>query len=153
MTSLNLLLLGHILGTVTLVGGAFMLQVLAILAGRSASPADLVVMARSAAWVGPRVFMPAAIVVVATGAALASRLGYAFDEPFLLVGLGVVLAASATGPAYLAPEARRISRLVATNGDACPEARLRLRRLFLVSRVELALLVAAVAVMVLKPGL
>jgi uncharacterized membrane protein len=152
MTYLNLLLLGHILGTVALVGGAFMLQILAVLASRSPIPADLVALSRQAAWIGPRVFLPAAVIIVATGAGMASELQYALGEPFLLIGLGVIVVAAATGPAYLAPESTRISRLVADEGEACPEARARLRRLFLVSRVELLLLVVAVAAMVVKPS-
>lgn len=152
MTSLDLLVLGHVLGTVSLVGGTFMLQILAVLATRSAA-ADLVALARQAAWIGPRVFMPSALLIVATGVGMASELGYSPDEPFVLIGAGAILVAAATGPAYLAPESRRISRLVAADGEACPEARKRLRRLFLVSRVELLLLVVAIAAMVVKPSL
>jgi uncharacterized membrane protein len=151
MTSLQLLLLGHVLGAAVLVGGAFTLQVLAVLASRSPSPADLVTLARQAAWIGPRVFMPAGVVMLATGAALVSEMGYAFDEPFVLVGLAVVVAAGATGPAYLAPEAARIGRLM-TAGGAPDEVRVRVRRLFVVSRIELALFVVALAAMVVRPS-
>ena len=151
MTAFDLLLLGHVLGTTVLVGGAFMLQILAVLASRSQVPGDLVSLARQAAWIGPRVFLPAAALVAVTGAGLASKLQYAPSEPFLLVGLAVIVVAAATGPAYLAPESRRIGRLVAAEGDRCEEARARMRRLFVVSRVELLLLVVAVAAMVVKP--
>jgi uncharacterized membrane protein len=152
MTSLQLLVLGHVLGTVSLVGGTFMLQILAVLATRSPVAADLTALARQAAWIGPRVFMPSALVIVATGLGMASQLRVALNEPFVLIGAAAILFAAATGPAYLAPESRRISRLVAADGDASPEARKRLRRLFVVSRVELLLLVAAVAAMVVKPS-
>lgn len=152
MTSFQLLLLGHVLATAVLVGGAFMLQVLAVLASRSPGPVEMVALARQASWIGPRVFLPSAAIVVLTGAGLASRLGYSFDEPFLLVGLGVIVATGATGPAYLAPESIRISGLIAAGGDATAEVRARVRRLFLVSRVELVLLVLAVAAMVVKPS-
>jgi uncharacterized membrane protein len=152
MTSLKLLLLGHILGTAILVGGAFMLQVLAVLAARSPTAADLAALSRQAAWIGPRVFLPAAALIAATGAGLASRLDVALGEPFVLVGLAVILVAAATGPGYLAPEARRISRLVAAQGPGSAEARRRLRRLFLASRVELLLLIVAVAAMVAGPA-
>jgi uncharacterized membrane protein len=152
MTSFQLLVLGHVLGTTVLVGGAFMLQVLAMLASRSPGPDEMVALARQAAWIGPRVFLPSAAIVALTGAGLASQLGYSFDDPFLLVGLGVIVAAGATGPAYLSPESIRISRLMAAGGDATAEVRARVRRLFFVSRVELALLVLAVAAMVVKPS-
>jgi uncharacterized membrane protein len=153
MTSLNLLVLGHILGTVVLVGGAFMLQMLAVLAARSPAAADLAALSRQAAWIGPRVFLPAAVLIAATGAGMASRLGVALDEPFVLTGLVVIVIAAVTGPAYLAPESRRISRLLAAEGPRSAEARRRLRRLFLASRIELVLLVIAVAAMVVGPAL
>lgn len=152
MTSLQLLVLGHVLGTVSLVGGTFMLQILAVLATRSPVASDLVALARQAAWIGPRVFMPSALLIVATGVGMASQLRVALDEPFVLIGAGAILVAAATGPAFLAPESRRIGRLVAAD-EASPEARRRMRRLFLVSRVELLLLVVAVAAMVVKPSL
>jgi uncharacterized membrane protein len=152
MTLLSLFLLGHILGTVALVGGAFMLQVLALLAARSGAPGELAALARQAAWIGPRVFLPAAVLIVASGAGMASELGYRLDEPFILVGLGVIGVAAMTGPAFLAPESERISRLIAAGGPDA-EVRRRLRRLFVVSRIELLLLVLAVAGMVLKPSL
>lgn len=151
MTYLDLLVLGHVLGTVVLVGGTFMLQILAVLATRSAVPSDLVSLSRQAAWIGPRVFLPSGLLIVATGAGMASQLRYALDEPFVLIGLGAILVAAGTGPVYLAPESKRISRMTAAAGPACAEARRRLRRLFLVSRVELLLLVVAVAAMVVKP--
>jgi uncharacterized membrane protein len=152
MTSYQMLLLGHVLGATVLVGGAFMLQILAMLASRSPGPGEMVALARQAAWIGPRVFMPSALIVVATGAGLVSQLGYSFDEPFLLIGLGVILVAGATGPAYLAPESIRITRLMTAGGDATAEVRTRVRRIFVVSRIELTLLVIAVAAMVVKPS-
>jgi uncharacterized membrane protein len=153
MTSLQLLVLGHVLGTTVLVGGAFMLQILAVLASRSPVAADLVTLARQAAWIGPRVFLPAAGLIVVTGAGLVAQLRYSLDEPFVLIGFSVILLAAATGPAYLAPESTRISRLMTAGGAAADEAQARVRRLFLVSRIELVLLVLAVAAMVVKPSL
>jgi uncharacterized membrane protein len=152
MLHYNLLLLGHILGTVTLVGGTLMLQLLALLAARSAGTEELLTVSRQAGWIAPRVFLPAAALTAVTGVALASESGYRLDQLFLLFGFGVLVAGSAAGPLYLAPESRRISRLIATEGVACPQVRTRLGRLFLVTRIELVLLVLALAGMVLKPS-
>jgi uncharacterized membrane protein len=151
MNVIDLFLLGHVLGTTILVGGAFTLQVLAALASRSPTAADLAALSRQAAWFGPRVFLPAGVLIAATGVELATREGYDFAQPFVVLGLIALAAAAATGPAYLAPESSRVSRLLAAEGAACAEARVRLRRLFLVSRMELAVLVIAMAGMVLKP--
>jgi uncharacterized membrane protein len=152
MLEYKLLLLGHILGTVTLVGGTLMLQLLALLASRSAGSDELLTVSRQAGWIAPRVFLPAAALTAVTGVALAARSGYELDQLFLLFGFAVLVAGSAAGPLYLAPESKRISRLIATEGSACSEVGKRLRRLFLVTRIELVLLVLALAGMVLKPS-
>ncbi|MEA2269265.1 MAG: hypothetical protein QOD55_1107 [Solirubrobacteraceae bacterium] len=152
MLRYDLLLLGHILATVTLVGGTLMLQLLALLAARSPGSNELLTVSRQASWIAPRVFLPAAAVTMATGLALASESGYELDQLYLLFGFAVLVAGSAAGPLYLAPEAKRIGRLIAADGTAGPEVGTRLRRLFLVTRVELILLVLAVAGMVLKPS-
>ena len=150
----NLLLLGHILGSTALVGGTLLLQVLAVRATWPSAPRDeLLGLARQAGWVGPRVFLPASALILVTGAGLSSQLHYALDEPFVLIGLGVLLAASATGPAFLAPESRRIGRVIAERGAHCAEVERRVRRIFLVSRVELTLLLLALTAMVLRPTL
>ena len=153
MNVIDLFLLGHVLGTTILVGGAFTLQILAVLASRSATAADLGALSRQAAWFGPRVFLPSGVLIAATGVELATREGYDFAQPFVVLGLIALAVAAATGPAYLAPESSRVSRLLTVEGAACAEARVRLRRLFLVSRMELAVLAIAMAGMVLKPAL
>lgn len=154
MLTYNLLLLGHILASAALVGGTLLLQVLAVRATGPRAPRDeLVALARQAGWVGPRVFLPASVVIAATGAGLAARMHVALGEPFILLGLAVLLAASATGPLFLAPESRRVGRLIAAQGPACDEVERRVRRIFLVSRVELSLLLVALAGMVLRPTL
>lgn len=152
MLEYKLLLLAHILGTVTLVGGTLMLQLLALLATRSAGSDELLTVSRQAGWIAPRVFLPASALTGVTGVALAAKAGYELDQLYLLLGFAALLAGSAAGPLYLAPESKRISRLIATHGSACAEVRTRLRRLFLVTRVELVMLVVALAGMVLKPS-
>jgi len=152
MRPYDLILLVHVLGAVTLVGGAFMLQLLALLAARTGGPEDLATVSRQASWVGPRVFVPTAAITLLSGLWLASESGYSLREGFLLLGLLVIVASSAAGPLFLAPESKRISRLIAAEGVGCREVVRRLRRLFLVTRVELVLLVLALAGMVLKPS-
>jgi len=153
MNVIDLFLLGHVLGTTVLVGGAFTLQILAVLASRAATAGELGALSRQAAWFGPRVFLPSGVLIAATGLELATREGYDFGQPFIVLGLAALAVAAATGPAYLAPESSRVSRLLAAEGPASAEARVRLRRLFLVSRIELAVLVIAMAAMILKPSL
>lgn len=54
---------------------------------------------------------------------------------------------------FLGPQSGRLRKMYDTEGPDAPGAPALIRKLFLVSRIELALLVLIVADMVLKPGL
>lgn len=150
----DLLILGHIFGATTLVGGRLLLHALTLRATSPRAPrGEILMLARQAAWVGPRVFLPASAVLLGSGAGLMSELHYQLGDLFILVGLVILLAASGTGPLFLAPESRRIGRLIEERGSDAPEVDRRLRRIFVVSRVEMALLLVALVAMVLRPSL
>ena len=57
------------------------------------------------------------------------------------------------GAGYLGPESGRLSKLVEERGPEDPEYLRRVSRIFLVSRIELVLLILAVLDMTIKPGL
>jgi hypothetical protein len=57
------------------------------------------------------------------------------------------------GMAYFAPESRRLGRLAEERGIDDPEVRVRMKRLLMISRIELVLLLLVVTDMVAKPGL
>jgi hypothetical protein len=71
---------------------------------------------------------------------------------------GYCLASSASsslqsrGAAFLGPEAGRLKKLMQEQGETAPEVGTRLSRIFLVSRIELVVLLLVVADMALKPG-
>jgi hypothetical protein len=68
------------------------------------------------------------------------------------VGLVVWILAAVTGAAFLGPESGRIAKVVATEGAESTAARRRIDRILLISRVELALLLVVVFMMVVKLG-
>ena len=57
-----------------------------------------------------------------------------------------------TGIAFLGPESKRIAVAIDAHGADSPEAVARIRRILLVSRIELVILVLIVFDTVLKPG-
>ena len=148
----SLLLLVHLLAVHTLVGGLLLLQVLAVRAARAPAADDLLALWRQAGWLGPRVFIPASGLILTTGLALTSASGYRLDQPYLIAGLLVLLGGALAGPLYHAPESRRVTDLIRTAGAASAEVRWRLRRVFLIARLELGLLILAIVCMVVKPG-
>ena len=70
----------------------------------------------------------------------------------MLVGLGVFAASFLAGAGFLGPESGRLSKLIADRGPEDPDVERRIRRILLISRIELVLLVIVVADMVVKPG-
>ena len=77
----DLLILGHIFASATLVGGTLLLQVLALRASSPSAPrGEMLALARQAGWVGPRVFLPASAIILGTGVGLASEMQYGLDR-------------------------------------------------------------------------
>ena len=62
------------------------------------------------------------------------------------------LVMSLTGAGFIGPESGRIGRLIAERGPADAEVQQRIRRVFVISRIDLVVLGVVVADMVFKPG-
>ena len=139
----------HILCAVIWVGGAFVTQVHAIRAQRNGA-VPIAAFAKDTEFVGMRVFLPASLILLATGIWLISRDVFTLDQwnvwGLIVIGVSVVI-----GAGFLGPESGRVGQLMAERGENDAEAQRRLNRLFTVSRVELVLLLSVVLVMALKP--
>jgi uncharacterized membrane protein len=141
----------HVLAAVVWVGGATATQVFAIRANRSDDPNKLAGFSRDAEWIGMRVFLPMSLLLVATGFGMIGDADLDF-ETWIVIGLAVWLASVVTGAAFLGPESGRIAAVVEREGPTSPEAMRRIRRIFVISRIELLLLMIVVVDMVVKPG-
>jgi uncharacterized membrane protein len=140
----------HILASVLWVGGAAATQVFAYRASSSGDPHRLAGFSADAEWIGTRVFLPSSLVLVVFGFLLIHELDTGY--PFWIVFALVVWAASAlTGSLFLGPESGRISKVTEAEGVESPEVQRRTRRIFLISRIELTLLILVVLDMTLKP--
>lgn len=146
-------LAAHLLAAVVWVGGGATVQVLAVLATRSKQAEHMARFAREAELVGMRVFLPASLLVLGFGFALVEEGHWGYDQFFVQLGLAGSGASAAVGIFFLGPEAGRIAKAIEAHGVESPEAQGRLRRIFLVSRVELLVLLAVVFVMAAKPFL
>jgi uncharacterized membrane protein len=142
----------HVLAAVIWVGGACTLQVFAVLANRSTDPAELATFARNASWVGERLFLPASLVLVVFGAWTVHEGGWSYSQTWLWLGVLVFAASFLVGAGFLGPEGKRIAAAIEQAGPSSPEARMRINRIFLVSRIELVFLLLIVLDMVVKPG-
>jgi hypothetical protein len=78
--------------------------------------------------------------------------GWAFTDLWIILGLIGIAFSAIVGATYLGPESGRIGVLIEERGPADAEVVSRLNRLFMVSRVELVILLLIVINMVVKPG-
>jgi uncharacterized membrane protein len=99
--------------------------------------------------------VPSAFILVILGFILLHVSAGAYDlgQGWVLFGFIVWLLSFIVGAGYLGPESGRLSELVEERGPEDPEYLRRLGRIFVISRIELLLLVLVVLDMAVKPGL
>ncbi|HEY3765067.1 MAG TPA: DUF2269 family protein [Gaiellales bacterium] len=145
----------HVLSAVVWVGGACMVQVYAFLAVRTSDPVRVATFAKDTEFVGTRIFLPTALILLVSGMLTLreSSGAWSYSQGWVQFGLAIIALSIVVGAAYLGPESGRIARATETGGVSSPEVQQRIRRIFLVSRIELVLLLAVIFDMVVKPGM
>jgi hypothetical protein len=152
VTYAEFLLFGHLLFVATWVGTDVSLQLFALRA-RMAGPQRMADFLGDVEWIGLRLLNPAALLVVLFGVLLVIEdPNYEFSQAWITLGLIAFLASAITGAAFLGPETGRIGKLVQQHGPDAAEVQARIRRVFLISRIELVVLVLIILDMVIKPG-
>jgi uncharacterized membrane protein len=145
----------HVLSAVVWVGGACTVQVYALLALRTNDPVRVAAFAKDTEFVGMRIFLPSSLILLVSGIFTLhdSSGAWSFSQGWVQFGLVVIALSILVGAGYLGPEAGRIGKATEAGGVEAPEVQARIRRIFLVSRVELVFLLAVVFDMVVKPGM
>jgi uncharacterized membrane protein len=151
ITTLQWYLAVHILAAVLWVGTNFATQIYAVRAQRANDPGHLAALLGDIEWLGTRILIPTSLTLVAFGFLLKheEHLGWPF---WLSFGLGVWIFSFVAGAGFLGPETGRIKQIIEEKGIESDEAQAKVSRIFLVSRIELVLLILAVLAMTLKPG-
>jgi uncharacterized membrane protein len=147
------LLAFHILMAVIWVGSNVAIQIFVIRARRAGTD-RLAYFAGEINWYGTRVLVPASLTLVILGFILLHESSGAYDlgQGWVTFGFVVWLLSFIAGSSYLGPESGRLSKLVEERGPDDPEYQRRISRIFLVSRIELVLLILVVLDMAIKPG-
>ncbi len=109
-------------------------------------------LAQEAEWIGLRIFFPASLLLLAAGIGLVVVGNWGFGTPWVLIGIGGMLFSAVVGATFLSPQSKQIGMLIEQKGTNDPEVVQRLGRVFLVSRIELAVLLLVVLDMTIKPG-
>jgi uncharacterized membrane protein len=141
----------HVLMAVVWVGGAIMLHVLAVRTMRANDPQRLRTFAGEIEFVGTRIFMPASLILVILGVVMVID-RWAFDQFWIIAAIAMFAFSFVSGAFYLGPQTGKLKKLYETEGTDAAGAPVLIRKLFVISRIELVLLVLIVFDMVLKPG-
>jgi uncharacterized membrane protein len=144
-------LLLHVLTAIVWVGGACALQALAFLTIRRNDALEIARFAKDAEFVGMRIFLPSSLLLIIAGSWMIYDGPWALGDTWVAVGLALYVLSFLTGMGFLGPESGRISALTTEHGPEHPEVQRRIKRVLLVSRIELIWLIAIVVLMVIKP--
>jgi uncharacterized membrane protein len=144
----------HVLAAVVWVGGACVVQVYALLALRTNDPVRVAAFAGDTEFVGTRIFIPASLILLVSGLFTVHESGgaWSYSQGWVQFGVAIVVLSIVVGAGYLGPESGRIARATEAHGVASAEVQARIRRILLVSRIELVLLLCVIFDMVVKPG-
>jgi len=153
MESYDWLLLGHILAAIAWVGGAITMQTVGARLVRAESPEAVAAFARTAEWIGPRLYMPASLAVLGFGIALvAASDAWSIGQLWIILALVGIAISAIGGAVFFGPQAKRIGEALRSEGAESERAQALIRRLFVVGRIDLVVLLLIVVDMVLKPG-
>ena len=145
--------LAHILAAITWAGGGIFVQLYATRLDRQNDPVRLAGFAKDIEWFGLRVFTSSSLLVLATGITLVIYTpGLNFTDTWILLALIGFGYTFVTGAFFLGPESGRLGTLFRERSPDDPEIQRRIKRIFLVSRVDLLVILLVVVDMVLKPG-
>jgi uncharacterized membrane protein len=142
----------HVLAAITWVGGAITTQVFALRVTRSGDPQRLAPFASEAEFVGQRIFTSASLALLLLGIWMVIIGPWSFGMTWILFALVVFGSSFVLGAGFIGPESGRIGKLIAAEGPTAPEVHRRIKRIFLLTRIELVFLILVVFDMVVKPG-
>jgi uncharacterized membrane protein len=155
LTNYNAFKFVHVLAAVVWVGGACAVQVYAFLALRTDDPVRVAAFAGDTEFVGTRIFLPTSLILLVSGVFTIHESSglWGYGQGWVQFGLAIIVLSILAGAGYLGPESGRIAKATEARGVESAEVQARIRRIFLVSRIELVLLIAVIFDMVVKPGI
>jgi uncharacterized membrane protein len=153
VTWYDLLLFLHITGAVVWVGGAAMLQFFGLRTMATGSPARLVAFASDLEWIGFKVLMPFSAMAFLAGLGMVWNASFwTIGEDWIVIGLVLFALTFLAGMLFFGPESGRVGKLVAAEGPRSPIVQARIKRLIVLSRIDLVLLFLIIFDMTVKPS-
>lgn len=142
----------HVVAVIAWVGGGIYAQALGTRALREGDPARLATTATAIGDLGKRLIAPVAIASLVFGVWLVAVSEWNFTDTWIVLGLVGIAITIVTGAGFLGPEAERLGKALGERGPSDSEVGRRIRRILVISRIDLVVLLLVVADMVFKPG-
>src|SRR3954468_17356122 len=141
----------HVVAAAVWVGGAMMIQALALRITRTGDARRQADFAKDTEIVGMRLFIPTTWILLLAGIAMMINFDWSWGQNWIVFGFIAFALSFAVGAGFLGPEGGRIAAVIERDGPESPEAQARIRRILLISRCELVVLLTVVVNMVVKP--
>jgi uncharacterized membrane protein len=141
----------HLLCAVIWVGGGVAIHVLGRMYAASDDVAAMLEFNRRAVRIGNRLYAPAALVLIVAGVLLVEEVGYDYGSLWIVLGLFGWIFSFVVGVGFYAREGRRIEATVAAEGPSSATAAAGVRRVLMVTSLEILVLLLVVVDMAVKP--
>lgn len=141
----------HVLAAMVWLGGGFCLLTIGIIADRTRNAEELLRLMQTIAYLGNRMFVPAALVTLLCGVAMV-WVAWSFSEFWIMLALGGFALSFALGTGIIKPRSDRLLAMAAREG-ASPAVVEQCREVIRHGKLDYVILFLIVVVMVLKPGL
>jgi uncharacterized membrane protein len=141
----------HVLAAVMWVGGNVMLTLLALLTLAERDPKRLVQFTKQAAFLAGTYFPILSLIVVAVGFGLVENGDWGYDPTWIQIGIAGWVASVVIGAGYLAPHAKKLSKLLDDRPPEDEGVQELIKRILLVARIDVLILLFIVFDMTAKP--
>ena len=142
----------HILAAIVWVGGAVTNQIIAIRITRSGDRQLTYQFAKQVEFVGMRLYTAASLVLLVLGIWMVSIGPWNYGMLWIDLALAMFAFSFVSGAFFIGPQLKKMTEAFDRDGMESAAGAEILRKVFLVSRIELVLLILIVFDMVLKPG-
>jgi uncharacterized membrane protein len=151
LTLYEFLLFLHIAAVVVWVGGGAMIQLMALRVLAKNDPPALADFAAGVEKIGNRALVPAALTALLSGFGLVWESDFwTIGDDWIVIGLILFAITFIAGAAFFGPESGRINKLIQAEGAVAAGSRI--RRLLVLTRIDLIVLFLLIFDMTVKPS-